>query len=84
MATRRKLGMLAVAAATASMALAGCGGSGGSGDGNGPGKVTHLEGAPSWCGTKKIAFALLDGFGGNSWRLVTTASGKEEARSARA
>ena len=32
-----------------------------------------------WCGTKKITFALLDGFGGNSWRLVTTASGKDEA-----
>ena len=39
-----------------------------------------MEGAPSWCGTKPIKFALLDGFGGNSWRLVTTASGKEEAQ----
>ena len=38
-----------------------------------------MAGAPSWCGTKKISFALLDGFGGNSWRLVTTASGKDEA-----
>jgi ribose transport system substrate-binding protein len=34
---------------------------------------------PSWCGPKKASLALLDGFGGNSWRLVTTASGKEEA-----
>jgi len=34
---------------------------------------------PSWCGPKKATLALLDGFGGNSWRLVTTASGKEEA-----
>jgi ribose transport system substrate-binding protein len=34
---------------------------------------------PSWCGPKKASLALLDGFGGNSWRLVTTASGKQEA-----
>src|SRR5205085_9542373 len=29
---------------------------------------------PSWCGPKKITLGLTDGFGGNSWRLVTTAS----------
>ena len=34
---------------------------------------------PSWCGPKKATLALLDGYGGNSWRQVTTASGKEEA-----
>ncbi len=34
---------------------------------------------PSWCGPKKATLALLDGFGGNSWRLVTSASGKQEA-----
>ena len=34
---------------------------------------------PSWCGPKKASLALLDGYGGNSWRLVTTASGKQEA-----
>jgi ribose transport system substrate-binding protein len=34
---------------------------------------------PSWCGPKKATIALLDGFGGNSWRLITTGSGKEEA-----
>ena len=33
---------------------------------------------PSWCGPNESSLALLDGFGGNSWRLVTTASGKEE------
>jgi ribose transport system substrate-binding protein len=37
-----------------------------------------LPGAPSWCGTKKISLGLTDGFGGNSWRLVTTASAKAE------
>ena len=30
---------------------------------------------PSWCGPKKATLALLDGYGGNSWRQVTTASG---------
>src|SRR5579863_8887199 len=34
---------------------------------------------PAWCGPKKASIALLDGYGGNSWRQVTTASGKEEA-----
>jgi ribose transport system substrate-binding protein len=34
---------------------------------------------PSWCGPNKATLALLDGYGGNSWRLVTTASGKQEA-----
>ena len=35
--------------------------------------------APSWCGPKKITLGLTDGFGGNSWRLVTTASARDEA-----
>src|SRR5215471_11933998 len=34
---------------------------------------------PSWCGPKKITLGLTDGFGGNSWRLVTTASARAEA-----
>jgi ribose transport system substrate-binding protein len=34
---------------------------------------------PSWCGPKSIELGLLDGYGGNSWRLVATASGREEA-----
>jgi ribose transport system substrate-binding protein len=38
-----------------------------------------LAETPSWCGPKKATLALLDGYGGNSWRQVTTASGKEEA-----
>src|SRR6185295_5322112 len=42
---------------------------------------SHLAQAdtPSWCGPKQATLALLDGYGGNSWRQVTTASGKEEA-----
>jgi len=35
---------------------------------------------PSWCGPKKITRGLTDGFGGNSWRLVTTASARDEAK----
>jgi ribose transport system substrate-binding protein len=34
---------------------------------------------PSWCGPKKIRLGFTDGFGGNSWRLVTTASARDEA-----
>lgn len=34
---------------------------------------------PSWCGPNQASVALLDGFGGNSWRQVTTASAREEA-----
>jgi ribose transport system substrate-binding protein len=33
---------------------------------------------PSWCGPKKASIALLDGYGGNSWREVTAVSGKQE------
>jgi ribose transport system substrate-binding protein len=43
------------------------------------GEGKPLAGAPPWCGTKKISLGLTDGFGGNSWRLVTTASAKAEA-----
>jgi ribose transport system substrate-binding protein len=68
----------AAAAAAVLLTLTGCGGSSSGGD-SASGEVTHVEGAPDWCGTKEISFALLDGFGGNSWRLVTTASGKDEA-----
>jgi ribose transport system substrate-binding protein len=35
---------------------------------------------PSWCGPKKIKLGFTDGFGGNSWRLVTTASARNEAQ----
>ena len=45
----------------------------------GLGGSAAYAGTPSWCGPKKATIALLDGFGGNSWRLITTASAKEEA-----
>ncbi|GKY87755.1 substrate-binding domain-containing protein [Sinisalibacter aestuarii] len=34
---------------------------------------------PSWCGPKKVSVALLDGFGGNGWRQITSAAAKQEA-----
>jgi ribose transport system substrate-binding protein len=35
---------------------------------------------PSWCGPKKITMGLTDGFGGNNWRLVTTAAAQNEIK----
>jgi ribose transport system substrate-binding protein len=63
---------------TVCLALAACS-SGPSASSSSGGAGTHVPGAPSWCGTKKIVLGLTDGFGGNSWRLVTTASAKDEA-----
>jgi ribose transport system substrate-binding protein len=54
----------------------GCGG--GDSNGNSGGGSGSDPGAPPWCGSKKISLGLTDGFGGNSWRLVTTASAKAE------
>ena len=56
---------IALAAATAVLALGAAG-------------LAHAD-VPSWCGPKKATIALLDGYGGNSWRQVTTASGKQTA-----
>jgi ribose transport system substrate-binding protein len=55
--------VMAVSVATAFVALGGA-------------NVAKAE-MPSWCGPKKATLALLDGYGGNSWRQVTTASGKQ-------
>ena len=49
-----------------------------SGDSNSPSGGSNGGSGPSWCGSKKITLGLTDGFGGNSWRLVTTASAKDE------
>jgi ribose transport system substrate-binding protein len=57
--------------------LVGCGSSG-SGSGDGATAAPGGGNLPSWCGTKKATLGLTDGFGGNSWRLVTTASAKNE------
>jgi ribose transport system substrate-binding protein len=42
-------------------------------------RTSAKSAVPSWCGPKKITLGLTDGFGGNSWRLVTTASARNEA-----
>ncbi len=76
MQRRRFRSILAVTVAAGALLLSACssGGTGaGGGDEGGP-----LEGAPDWCGSKEITLGLLDGFGGNSWRLVTTAAGADE------
>ena len=41
---------------------------------------SSAAGVPSWCGPKKITMGFTDGFGGNSWRLVTTAAVREEIK----
>ena len=43
------------------------------------GSAAASGGVPAWCGPNKITLGFADGFGGNSWRLVTTESGKQEA-----
>src|SRR3954463_1872469 len=59
MNSRTKLAVISALTASASLVLAGCGGNaGGTKQETGAtGDVTHVEGAPSWCGTKKITFA---------------------------
>lgn len=71
----RKLSAVIVSAGLVAIALAGCS-AGATPEAEGSG--ISLEGAPSWCGPKEISLGLLDGFGGNSWRLVTTAAGADE------
>jgi ribose transport system substrate-binding protein len=69
--------ILAALGAAAALALAGCAGSGGD-----SGTLSNRSASgdvPSWCGPKKIVLGMADGFGGNSWRLVTAASAKDEA-----
>jgi ribose transport system substrate-binding protein len=65
---------LAAAVSVATLLATACSSSGGSSTSSSGGS----SGGPSWCGPKKISLGLTDGFGGNSWRLVTTASAKTE------
>jgi ribose transport system substrate-binding protein len=69
MIRRRKIAAAISAAAVASMLLTGVAAG-----------VSSASAAtnPSWCGPKKITMGLTDGFGGNNWRLVTTASARNE------
>ena len=77
---RRAATARVLAAISASMlALAACGGGDSGSNPASSGGAPANPNVPSWCGSKQIALGLTDGFGGNSWRLVTTAAAKEEA-----
>ena len=76
----RVAGALAALALGLTAALAGCSSDSGGGSNAPAAGGGSVEGAPEWCGPNEISFALLDGFGGNSWRLITTASGEEEVK----
>lgn len=70
----RSLALLSVGVLT----LAACGG--GSDDSESPAGGAAANGdVPSWCGPDEIVLGMTDGFGGNSWRLVTTAAARDEA-----
>jgi ribose transport system substrate-binding protein len=75
--TRRSRFLATVAAGALGLALAACGASD---TGSASSATAGRNGnAPAWCGSKKAVLGMTDGFGGNSWRLVTTASAKQEA-----
>jgi ribose transport system substrate-binding protein len=65
-------------AGVGALALAACGGSNGDGGSSGGGAAANGD-APPWCGPDEAVLGMTDGFGGNSWRLVTTASARDEA-----
>jgi ribose transport system substrate-binding protein len=82
---RRSLGLGAVLAAGALIVSACSSSSTGSNNaggnsGGGGGSSNSNSNLPSWCGSKKVTLGLTDGFGDNSWRIVTTASAKDEIK----
>ena len=60
------------------LTLAACGGGSDDSSGSSGGAAANGD-APSWCGPDEIVLGMTDGFGGNSWRLVTTAAARDEA-----
>jgi ribose transport system substrate-binding protein len=60
------------------LTLAACGGGSDDDQGSSGGSAANAD-APAWCGPDEIVLGMTDGFGGNSWRLVTTAAAKDEA-----
>lgn len=44
-----------------------------------PATEAPVAAGPSWCGPDEIVLGMTDGFGGNSWRLITTESARQEA-----
>ncbi|WP_432936511.1 substrate-binding domain-containing protein [Kribbella sp. CA-253562] len=75
---RRARFVALLGAGAVGLALAGCGSSGSAAD-TSNNQAAATGDVPSWCGDKKAVLGMTDGFGGNSWRLVTTASAKAEA-----
>jgi len=73
---------LLAATGAVTLMLSACGGSSTSNNASSSGSDSASPAAnanaPSWCGSKKVSLGLTDGFGGNSWRLVTTAAAKDE------
>lgn len=72
----KKSMMLAVAVAASALALSGCATTASTSTETG----AAVAGAPAWCGPNKVTVGLVDGYGGNSWRLVTTAAGADEVK----
>lgn len=73
MIRHRKLAAALSTAAISALLLAGCA----SGTTTDPTDTASGD-RPSWCGPTQITMGLTDGFGGNNWRLVTTASAQDE------
>ncbi|RFA18078.1 substrate-binding domain-containing protein [Subtercola boreus] len=78
MTIRKRFLSLTVAIGLSAVALTAC--SSGAPGADEPVPTGTVAGAPSWCGPKQITLGLLDGFGGNSWRLITTAAGADEVK----
>jgi ribose transport system substrate-binding protein len=74
MIRHRTMTALVVATGLVALVLSGCA----TGTDGGTTPPASLDGAPDWCGPNQATLGLLDGFGGNSWRLVTTAAGADE------
>lgn len=74
----RRISAAGAAVGLAALVLAGCSSDSGGDSEPAASGGTSVEGAPDWCGPDEAVVGLLDGFGGNSWRLVTTAAGADE------
>ena len=83
MKIHRKASMALAAAGVAALVLAGCATSSDTAteETTSAAATDTTEAAsdlPSWCGPNEASLGLLDGFGGNSWRLITTNAGADE------
>ena len=78
------LGIVVAVAACGSSSSTNSSGSGGGGSSSAAAATSTAAAAasgsgPSWCGSKKITFALADGFGDNNWRKITVGEARDEA-----